>query len=95
MNQEILLYHITEAENVQKIKKRGLLPSLGNNSKLCGETEQRIFCCDYKSIPYWLLILRPKNPVLLRIKKNIREIEKFEYSSYQEYMLDTAVNPGK
>lgn len=40
----MLLYHVTSHQNVDVIKKLGLIPRLGTNAKACGELKPAIWC---------------------------------------------------
>lgn len=40
----MLLYHVTSHQNVDAIKKLGLIPRLGTNAKACGEIKPAIWC---------------------------------------------------
>lgn len=46
----MLLYHVTSHKNIDSIKKRGLIPSLGPNAKACGETKPAIWCFPSKQL---------------------------------------------
>lgn len=40
----MLLYHVTNHENLKSIKAHGLIPRLGPNAKACGEIQPAIWC---------------------------------------------------
>lgn len=46
----MLLYHVTSHNNLTSIKKRGLIPCLGPNTKACGETKPAIWCFPSKQL---------------------------------------------
>ena len=66
-NPKEVLYHITSRANLPGILANGLCPSIGNNSALCRENDQRIYLTDEKSLPYWVILLNIKDPVLLKV----------------------------
>ena len=46
----MLLYHVTSHQNVDAIKKLGLIPRLGSNAKACGEPKPAIWCFSNKQL---------------------------------------------
>ena len=44
----MLLYHVTSHQNIDSIRKQGLIPCLGPNSKACGEPKHAIWCFSNK-----------------------------------------------
>lgn len=90
-----VLYHITEASNLPKIRTEGLVPSIGKNSALSAEEEPYVYLCDYRSIPYWMLILRIQDPVLIRVHVETEETEEYVYSCYREFLAGKKVSPSK
>lgn len=90
------LYHITTVDVLPSILKNGLKPMIGPNSDFNHEPESCIYCCDQKSIPYWLVLLTKthgrdlSNIKLVTIKEanNLDEIPSVNYYGkiYAEYM---------
>lgn len=98
----LVLYHITERINAEQIKKEGIKPSIGFHSRMSGETEPFVFLCDYASIPYWMLILRMEDPVLVRVhispeetdmEDTAEEVQEQGYSYYKEYLCQKYILP--
>lgn len=79
-------YHITERSSVSSILQNGLKPQLGHNSMICKEKLPVICLTDAESIPYWLLLLAVKDPVLVKVQVAY-EPEKISYSEYSEYLV--------
>lgn len=86
-----VLYHITNKSNAQQILAEGLKPNVGTNSKLCSEEQEMIYLTDKESIPYWVILLDIKDPVLLEVRDIMTE--KFQYSYYAEYQCSQTISP--
>lgn len=89
------LYHVTKLENVQNILKHGLIPYIGNNSKIIDEKSKRIYLCDFDSIPYWSVIC--KGNVVLSIdidESKMREydFEVYKYTLYKEFITTKSIS---
>lgn len=88
----ITLYHITDKSNIGYILSQGLVPQIGNNSRLLHEHNPCIYLTDEKSIPYWLILLGIQNPVVLRVQlKSCPRL--VQYSNYKEYRARKAIPP--
>lgn len=83
------LFHLTNEESLQQILAEGLKPSIGVNSEICSERENRIYLTDKDSIPYWCVLLDIKNPILLEVHN--ADVEKFQYSCYSEYVCSDTI----
>ena len=90
-NPKEVLYHITSRANLPGILANGLCPSIGNNSALCRENDQRIYLTDEKSLPYWVILLNIKDPVLLKVSDI--SAEKFAYDIYKEFIYTGTITP--
>ena len=44
----MIFFHVTEENNLPSIIKNGLLPKIGEASRLFGETKERIYCFSKK-----------------------------------------------
>lgn len=58
---------------------------------ICSEDDKRIYLTDLDSIPYWVILLGLKDPVLLEIKDI--SAERFQYSYYAEYPFSQVITP--
>lgn len=63
----MILYHLTEKENLADILKNGLKPELGTRSKFVSEIRPCIYLCPEDYIQEWAVLLQLKDPVVLRI----------------------------
>lgn len=82
-------YHVTTEENAKEILKNGLIPQIGEHSKIVGETEKAIYLCDKQSVPFWATLLDMS--VVLRVSVDENEIDEgqiYEYSNYIEMVVD-------
>lgn len=91
------LYHITDSESVQSILKNGLIPAIGNNSKLNSEKEDNVYLCEYNDIWLWKLRL-DKNAVLevdIDDKDDLSYTEYYNICNclYKEYICHDKINP--
>lgn len=59
------LYHLTDEKNVEKIKREGLKPMIGENSKMVGEIQKAIYLSTREMLPYWQIIIG--KPIILEI----------------------------
>lgn len=88
---EQTLYHITDRAKLNVILVEGLHPDIGANSLICAEDEKMVYLADLDSIPYWVILLAIKEPVLLEVKGI--SAEKFQYSCYAEYITYDIITP--
>lgn len=86
-----VLYHITSKANLSGILANGLCPNIGNNSALCRENDQQIYLTDEKSLPYWIILLNIKDPVLLKVSDI--SAEEFAYDIYKEFIYTGVIIP--
>lgn len=77
-------YHVTTEENTKEILKNGLIPQIGEHSKIVGETEKAIYLCDKQSVPFWATLL--DMPVVLRVSVDENKIDEGQIYKYSEYM---------
>lgn len=89
-----ILFHITEEENLSSILERGLLPKIGRNSSMIWEDTPRVFLSDLESLPYWIILLGVKHPVIFSVFVD-KEPEFFNYCYYKEYYSYTPISPSK
>lgn len=85
-------YHVTDKKNVDSILKNGITPQIGENSKICEESTQAIYLCKRKDVPYWKTILG-KSAVIQVSSLNEDDVEKYEYSCYNEYVYEKQIFP--
>ena len=81
------LYHVTDDEHAEMILKNGLIPQIGERSKLACEKEAYIYLCDKKSVPFWATIL--DKHVVLRVnieKEKMDAGNVYGYFYYQEVL---------
>lgn len=87
-------YHITDKQALPSIMEKGLIPQIGENSKIVQESEPCIFLCDNKSIPYWKAILGKK--VVLQITGlDIGTMEGYPYHDYNEFIWKETIPPER
>lgn len=91
---DIYLYHLCDNEDLENILKEGLVPKKGPNSRLCYEPNFSIYLCDYKSIPYWSILL-DKERILKVDKISHNSLERYKYSGYNEYLYHKKIEPSK
>ena len=51
------LYHLTTPDAACRLRKEGLVPSIGERGAMCLEKENVICFCDAQSVPYWSRLL--------------------------------------
>ena len=52
------VYHITSKDNIKSIKEKGLVPNLGERSKLLGDNEKAIYFFDsFTNMLDWMNVL--------------------------------------
>lgn len=61
------LYHLTKKENMKSILDNGLIPKIGEHSKIVGEDTPAIYMSERKHIPYWRMIF-PDLDALVKIE---------------------------
>lgn len=90
-------FHITDESNVDKILSQGLIPQIGSNSDILEESENYVYLCDIRSIPYWDILLGHKNPKILFVQAiedkqiNLRE---WQYQRYKEFTTNSRIVPS-
>lgn len=88
------LYHLTSKENIPSILKEGLKPSVGKNSKKANDNKPSLYLCEYEDIEYWQIILGYDS--LLKVKVDDKDsCNKFEYSTYSEFIYEDTIAPDK
>lgn len=86
------LYHLTTKEALPKILKEGLVPNIGESSKMAEESRSAVFLCDDKSLPYWRILLN--KDTLLKVKVSHKDdLEFFDYDLYGEYLYKDNISP--
>lgn len=84
------LYHLTDQNSVAKILISGLVPKIGENSKLCQEQHAYIYLCDRISVPYWQIILN--KPCVIRIPYHvISDTKRYDYGNYCEFLTQESI----
>lgn len=51
------LYHITTKEHLPLIQQLGLIPMIGENSRIGGEPEPAVYLCERADLPFWKILL--------------------------------------
>ena len=84
-------YHLTTKDKVKNILKKGLKPSIGEKSKIAGETEPAIYLSDKDSIAYWAIILG--YDTILEVDCEVDR--DFNYGLYKEYLSYNSIPPER
>ena len=86
-------YHVTKEEKLKSIFETGLVPQIGENSKDIGETEEAIYLCSEKDIPYWTILLGSTVVLEVTLEQEINEDAKLQYSHYNEWKYYSVIPP--
>lgn len=84
-------YHLTDKDALPGILKNGLIPQIGPRSESAKETENFVFLCRHKDIPYWKILIN--KPVLLRVYLDQEKTEEYGYDCYSEYLVKDKIPP--
>ena len=89
-------YHITKADKVDRIMKEGLVPMIGENSRIAIEKEPLICLCDEDSLPMWMITLGRKNEDVIEVDADdLVQGSDFSESEYAEYRLKERIAPSR
>lgn len=96
-------YHITIKENIDKIMSDGLIPMIGENSRLALEEEPMIYLCDEESMPYWLCFLGIYEDSVIKVDVDDTEICRISDDTgstnvrrvLKEYRVKTRIPPSR
>ena len=88
----MVLYHITEKKNVEKILNEGLIPKIGPRSEGI-EPEPLICLTEEKYIPIWKILLGIRSPKILRVSICPSISHRTAYADYEEYTVSESVSP--
>ena len=89
----MMLYHLTNHNNIKSIMEHGLLPRCGNNSLLVNDYAEQICLSTLNDIPYWHLNLLDAD-VLLKVNcPDGINILKTSYDIYDEYAVYDPIPP--
>lgn len=78
------LYHVTTPEHWEQIRIQGLIPQIGDNSKLCDEDAPFVYLCDRDSLAYWQILLQA--PVILQLPETVLTEYPLCYNDYSNYI---------
>lgn len=90
-------FHITEKNRIDKILEEGLVPMIGENSRIAIEKEPLVCLCDEGSLPMWMITLGRKNEDVIEVDAEDLVLGP-DYSGtpeYAEYRLREHIDPSR
>ena len=90
------LYHLTKSDNIPSIYVYGIVPQIGQHSKLAGEEKPDVFLCEKKDIPFWQIILGlTEDAVAIQVDVSKMELRELEHGSIKEYRTEDVIEPER
>ena len=90
-----VLYHVTKQKNVREILEKGLLPKIGKNAELAGDTLPQIYLCNKRDVPLWTILTGSDTVLAINVRKMDENLIRVGYSNYGETRCDSSIDSSR